>query len=198
MERFEEMEYEIGMDEWIDGEEEYKEFAIENAQTADWAISKIAEERKRKDYFVDCAKAEIERLNNQIKDAESKCERATDFLTSCLGRYLEREDVPTKETKTQISIKLPAGQIIKKLPKIEYTMADGGAVTKSKDFEAFVKEVKAIDKNMIKTKEEVDWASFKKTLATDDNGGVFVKDTGEYVETLSSKQTLPSIEIKVD
>lgn len=198
MERFEEMEYEIGMDEWIDGEEEYKEFAIENAQTADWAISKIAEERKRKDYFVDCAKAEIEKLNNQIKDAESKCERATDFLTSCLGRYLEREDVPTKETKTQISIKLPAGQIIKKLPKTEYTMADGGAVTKSKDFEAFVKEVKAIDKNMIKTKEEVDWASFKKTLTTDDNGGVFVKDTGEYIETLSSKQTLPSIEIKVD
>lgn len=198
MERFEEMEYEIGMDEWINGEEEYKEFAIENAQTADWAISKIAEERKRKDYFVDCAKAEIEKLNNQIRDAESKCERATDFLTSCLGRYLEREDVPTKETKTQISIKLPAGQIIKKLPKTEYTMADGGAVTKSKDFEAFVKEVKAIDKNMIKTKEEVDWASFKKTLTTDDNGGVFVKDTGEYVETLSSKQTLPSIEIKVD
>lgn len=198
MERFEEMEYEIGMDEWIDGEEEYKEFAIENAQTADWAISKIAEERKRKDYFVNCAKAEIERLNNQIKDAESKCERATNFLTSCLGRYLEREDVPTKETKTQISIKLPAGQIIKKLPKTEYTMADGSAVTKSKDFEAFVKEVKAIDKNMIKTKEEVDWASFKKTLATDDDGGVFVKDTGEYIETLSSKQTLPSIEIKVD
>lgn len=198
MERFEEMEYEIGMDEWINGEEEYKEFAIENAQTADWAISKIAEERKRKDYFVDCAKAEIEKLNNQIRDAESKCERATDFLTSCLGRYLEREDVPTKETKTQISIKLPAGQIIKKLPKTEYTMVDGGAVTKSKDFEAFVKEVKAIDKNMIKTKEEVDWASFKKTLTTDDNGGVFVKDTGEYVETLSSKQTLPSIEIKVD
>ena len=198
MVRFEEMEYEIGMDEWIDGEEEHKEFVIENAQTADWAIQAIAEERKRKDYFVDCAKAEIEKLNNQIKDAESKCERATDFLTSCLGRYLEREDVPTKETKTQISIKLPAGQIIKKLPKTEYTMADGGAVTKSKDFEAFVKEVKAIDKNMIKTKEEVDWASFKKTLTTDDNGNVFVKDTGEYIETLSSKQTLPSIEIKVD
>lgn len=198
MVRFEEMEYEIGMDEWIDGEEEHKEFVIENAQTADWAIQAIAEERKRKDYFVDCAKAEIEKLNNQIKDAESKCERATDFLTSCLGRYLEREDVPAKETKTQISIKLPAGQIIKKLPKTEYTMADGGAVTKSKDFEAFVKEVKAIDKNMIKTKEEVDWASFKKTLTTDDNGNVFVKDTGEYIETLSSKQTLPSIEIKVD
>lgn len=198
MVRFEEMEYEIGMDEWIDGEEEYKEFAIENAQTADWAISQIAEERRRKNYFVDCAKAEIEKLNNQIKDAESKCERATDFLTSCLGRYLEREDVPTKETKTQISIKLPAGQIIKKLPKTEYTMADGSAVTKSKDFEAFVKEVKAIDKNMIKTKEEVDWALFKKTLTTDDDGGVFVKDTGEYIETLSSKQTLPSIEIKVN
>lgn len=192
MERFDDFVYEteeVGIQE---------EFVINDAKTADWAIQAIAEERKRKDYFVDCAKAEIEKLNNQIKDAESKCERATDFLTGCLGRYLEREDVPAKETKTQISIKLPAGQIIKKLPKTEYTMADGSAVTKSKDFEAFVEEVKAIDKNMIKTKEEVDWASFKKTLATDDNGGVFVKDTGEYVETLSSKQTLPSIEIKVD
>ena len=198
MERFDEMNYEAELNNWINGEDEHSEFTIKNAQTADWAISKIAEERKRKNYFIDCAKAEIEKLNNQIRDAESKCERATEFLSSCLGRYLEEEDVPTKETKTQISVKLPAGQIIKKLPKTEYVMADGSAVTKSKDLEAFVKEVKSIDKNMIKTKEEVDWASFKKTLITDDDGNVLVKDTGEYVEALSSQQTLPTIEIKTE
>ena len=39
-----------------------KEFEIADASTADWAISKIAEERKRTQYFVDVAKKEIENL----------------------------------------------------------------------------------------------------------------------------------------
>ena len=62
--------------------EQTEEFSITDAKTADWAIGKIAEERKRRDFFVECAKAEIEKLNNQIKDAEQKCENATNYLAS--------------------------------------------------------------------------------------------------------------------
>lgn len=194
MERFEE-EY-MPSSEWLDAENEYVEFEIKTAQQADWAISKIAEERARAEFFINCAKEEKARLDNQIKDAEKKLESATSFLTSKLGQFLEKEEVPKKETKTQISVTLPAGKIVKKLPKTEFIMQGGGDVTKHKSDEDFIKEIKGIDEAFIKQTEEVVWGDLKKKLAVDDDGGVYVKDTGEYIESITTQQTLPHIEIK--
>ena len=195
MERFEE-EY-MPSSEWLDAEDEYAEFEIKTAQQADWAISKIAEERARAEFFINCAKEEKARLDNQIRDAEKKLENATSFLTGKLGQFLEKEEVPKKETKTQISVTLPAGKIVKKLPKTEFIMQGGEDVTKHKSDEDFIKEIKGIDESFIKQTEEVMWGDLKKKLAVDDDGGVYVKDTGEYIESITTQQTLPSIEIKI-
>lgn len=195
MERFEE-EY-MPSSEWLDAEEEYAEFEIKTAQQADWAISKIAEERERAEFFINCAKEEKARLDNQIKDAEKKLESATSFLTSKLAQFLEKEEVPKKETKTQISVTLPAGKIVKKLPKTEFVMQGGEDVTKHKSDENFIKEIKEIDESFIKQTEEVMWGDLKKKLAVDDDGGVYVKDTGEYIESITTQQTLPHVEIKI-
>lgn len=195
MERFEE-EY-MPSSEWLDAEEEYAEFEINTAQQADWAISKIAEERERAEFFINCAKEEKAKLDNQIKDAEKKLESATSFLTSKLAQFLEKEEVPKKETKTQISVTLPAGKIVKKLPKTEFVMQDGEDVTKHKSDENFIKEIKEIDESFIKQTEEVMWGDLKKKLAVDDDGGVYVKDTGEYIESITTQQTLPHVEIKI-
>lgn len=195
MERFEE-EY-MPSSEWLNAEEEYAEFEIKTAQQADWAISKIAEERERAEFFINCAKEEKAKLDNQIKDAEKKLESATSFLTSKLAQFLEKEEVPKKETKTQISVTLPAGKIVKKLPKTEFIMQGGEDVTKHKSDENFIKEIKEIDESFIKQTEEVMWGDLKKKLAVDDDGGVYVKDTGEYIESITTRQTLPSIEIKI-
>lgn len=195
MERFEE-EY-MPSPEWLDAEEEYAEFEIKTAQQADWAISKIAEERARAEFFINCAKEEKARLDNQIRDAEKKLENATSFLTGKLGQFLEKEEVPKKETKTQISVTLPAGKIVKKLPKTEFIMQCGEDVTKHKSDEDFIKEIKEIDESFIKQTEEVMWGDLKKKLAVDDDGGVYVKDTGEYIESITTQQTLPHIEIKI-
>ena len=195
MERFEE-EY-MPSSEWLDAEDEYAEFEIKTAQQADWAISKIAEERARAEFFINCAKEEKARLDSQIKDAEKKLENATSFLTGKLGQFLEKEEVPKKETKTQISVTLPAGKIVKKLPKTEFIMQGGEDVTKHKSDEDFIKEIKGIDESFIKQTEEVMWGDLKKKLAVDDDGGVYVKDTGEYIESITTQQTLPSIEIKI-
>lgn len=194
MERFEE-EY-MPSSEWLDAEEEYAEFEIKTAQQADWAISKIAEERERAEFFINCAKEEKARLDNQIKDAEKKLENATSFLTGKLAQFLEKEEVPKKKTKTQISVTLPAGKIVKKLPKTEFIMQGGEDVTKHKSDEDFIKEIKGIDESFIKQTEEVMWGDLKKKLAVDDDGNVYVKDTGEYIESITTQQTLPSIEIK--
>ena len=199
MERFDNFYDDINMDDWAeydDVEGEYKEFEIKDASTADWAISKIADERKRKDYFVECAKKEIERLQTQIKEIEEKCERTTSYLSGCLGKYLELDEVPKKTTKTQESVTLPAGKIIKKLPRIEYVMSGGEDVTKHKSDDEFIKEIKGLDKKLIKTVKEVDWATLKKNITSDEEGNVMLKDTGEYIESLSARKTLPSIKIE--
>lgn len=192
MERFEDFVYQTEETEVEDG------FIIDNAKKASWAIDKIADERKRTKFFIDCAKAEIEKLQSQIKDAEEKCENATSFLSSKLAMFLEREDVPKRETKTQVSVTLPAGKIIKKLPKLEFTMVNGESVTKFKGDDDFVKEVKAINPSFVKTKEEVDWATLKKSLITDGATGVVVKDSGEYIDSLIATETLPYVEIKTE
>ena len=199
MGRFDDFYNDINMDDWAeydDVEGEYKEFEIKDASTADWAISKIADERKRKDYFVECAKKEIERLQTQIKEIEEKCERTTSYLSGCLGKYLELDEVPKKTTKTQESVTLPAGKIIKKLPRIEYVMSGGEDVTKHKSDDEFIKEIKGLDKKLIKTVKEVDWATLKKNITSDEEGNVMLKDTGEYIESLSARETLPSIKIE--
>lgn len=196
MERFSE-EY-MPSSEWLDAEEEYAEFEIKTAQQADWAISKIAEERARAEFFINCAEEEKARLDNQIKDAKNKLENATSFLTGKLGQFLEKEEVPKKKTKTQISVTLPAGKIVKKLPKTEFIMQGGEDITKHKSDENFIKEIKGIDESFIKQTEEVMWGDLKKKLSVDDEGGVYVKDTGEYIESITTQQTLPHIEIKIN
>ena len=201
MERFEDFYNDINMDDWAeyeDVESEHKEFEIKDASTADWAISKIADERKRKDYFVECANKEIEKLKAQIKEMEEKCERTTSYLSGCLGKYLERDEVPKKKTATQESITLPAGKIIKKLPKIEYVMSSGEDVTKHKNDDGFIKEIKGLDKKLIKTIKEVDWATLKKNITNTEDGMVVYKITGDIIESLSTRETLPSIEVKTE
>ena len=201
MERFNNLYDELDIESmggYDDVEDGAKEFEISDASTADWAISKIAEERKRTQYFVDVAKKEIENLAKQIKDMEDKCERSVQYLSGCLGKYLERDDVPTKKTTTQESITLPAGKIIKKFAKTEFRMPNGKSVTSSKSDAELIKEVADINYEFIKTKQEVDWASLKKHLDVDDEGNVIYKDTGEFLESIVAQETLPYIEIKTE
>ena len=201
MERFEDFYDRINMDDWEgydDIEGDAKAFEIKDASTADWAITKINDERKRTEYFVECAKNEINKLKEQIKAMEDKCERSTTFLSSCLGKYLEREDVPKKTTKTQESVTLPAGKIIKKLPKIEYIAKDGKAMSDSKNNASIIKEIKEIDDSFIAIKEEISWGDLKKKLVVDDDHNVMFKDTGEIVESIIAQETLPTIEIKTE
>lgn len=191
MERFEDFDYENY------NEETDEKFEITNASQANWAINKIAEEKKRTEYFVAVAEEEIKKLQGQINEAKNKYNNATNFYTGLLAKYINTDDAPKKVTKTQESITLPAGKIIKKLPKLEYTMVDGKDVSKEKGRTEFVKEVKEVSKNFIKVKEEVDWANFKKQITSDEEGNVYFKDSGELIESLKSRYTTPSVEVKV-
>ena len=77
-------------------------------------------------------------------------------------------------------------------------MSSGEAVTKHKGDDDFIKEVKELDKKLIKTIKEVDWATLKKNITNTEDGTVIYKETGEVIESLSTRQTLPSIEVKTE
>ena len=92
---------------------------------------------------------------------------------------------------------MPAGKIVKKFPKAVIVASDGKDVTKVKDRKEFVDEIYNLDSTYIKTKMEVDWAMLKKDLEIID-GSVFMKDTGEIVESLTSIEQPASIEVKTN
>lgn len=181
---------------WIDVEEgESEEFVIDSASKAEWAIEQITEKQAQRDYFVKCAEEKIQKLKDQIAKEKEKCDNATNFLTYKLAHFMEDDDVPKKKTKTQITVNLPAGKIIKKLPKLSITTKTGESVTKIKDKDDFVKEVESIAPQYIKTKKEVDWGAFKKQLTIMDDS-VMVTETGEIIDSLGVTETPASVEVK--
>ena len=197
MERFE--DFDFGAYDYIADEENVAdEYQIDNASEADWAIEKILEERHRRDCFIETAKEKIEKLKAQIDRETKRCDNATSFLSMKLANYLENSDVPTKKTKTQESLNLPAGKVVIKFPKSKIVMArNGNDVSKSKEDSAFVKEIESIDDKYIKTTKSVDWAKLKKDLTMDEESGiVMLKDTGECVDALGIEIGVKSVEIK--
>ena len=178
---------------------EQEEFTIDDASKADWAIEQIITQQMRRDYFVECAKEKIERLKEQIKQEEEKCETGVSYLSHKLADYMGREEVPTKTTKTQSSLTLPAGKVVVKFPKLDFVNKSHQSASKSKGDKAFVEEIKKIDKKYIVTTENVDWSALKKDLAiNDENHSVFLKDTGEVVEYLIAEETPQTITVKAN
>ena len=98
-----------------DNEIEPKDFCIDNADKANWAIEKIKEERERLSLFEQVAKNKIGELEQQIIDQKEKCNQRTANLLEKLNIYLDT--VPFKKSKTQYEFELPAGKLVRKLSK---------------------------------------------------------------------------------
>ena len=78
-------------------EEKTNAFIIDNDIKADWALKKIAEDRKECDRVKDIALKEIEVLKEKIEKLEKTTERKTSFLKCCLAQYFET--VPHRHRK---------------------------------------------------------------------------------------------------
>lgn len=152
------------------------EFFIENADTANWAISKIKEERARRDLFIEAANAQIDRLKSQIADEKEKCNNRTAFLLLKLDLFLD--DAPARETKTQLSLDLPAGKLVRKLSKTKFVRDDDKLIESLKDSE------------YVERKPSIKWGELKKDLTVLD-GIVMRKSTGEILDGITVEE-LPS------
>lgn len=172
-----------------------EEFIIDDASKANWAIKKIAEKRRERDYFVDACKHEIEQLKEKIAKAEESCDNSCSFLISKLSQYMDREDVPSKETKTQISLKLPSGKIVRKKAKVEICDLKGNTGSKLKDNTELVEMAKSMGDEYIST--SVNWGELKKTLSVTADGDVINSD-GEFIGCLTTHEIPPSVDVKIE
>lgn len=165
-------------------EDEQKGFSINDDATADWAVRKIAEERKELERLKTIAEQQIEEINLKVKHLEETMERKTAFLKGCLAQYFQT--VPHKSTKTQESYKLLSGSLVMKF---------GGQKLVKNDAELVDYFHQNEMPEYIKTKEEPKWAEFKKNLSIVD-GNVIDNTTGEIVNVVRVEDVPSTFDVK--
>lgn len=183
----------LDLDELTSEDNEQSDFIIKDATMANWAINKVVEEQKRFGLYEEVAKAEMQRIKEELAEEKRKSEARTSFLRIKLGDYLEREDVPAKTTKTQKTLTLPAGTIKKKLPHMEYCAIDADKPNNSPQLIELLQDIAPA---FIKTETSVNWGEFKKELSFDENRTVIYNPTGEIIECMSLNY-VPA-EVKID
>ena len=165
-------------------EDSHKDFSINDDVTADWALRKIAEERKELERLKGIAEQQIEELDMKIKHLEEVAERKTSFLKGCLAEYFQT--APHKSTKTQEAYKLLSGSLVVKLPKQTMVKND------SELLDYFHKNDM---QEYIKTEEKPAWADFKANLSIMD-GKVVDTITGEVVDAVRVEETPGVFDVK--
>jgi len=162
---------------------EIQAFTIDTPERAEWAIKKIKEARKRRDLFTQAAQHEIAELEAQIKSDDESCKKETSYLLFLLDRYLDT--VPAKRTETKMSLKLPAGRIVRKFAKQSLNPDD----------EALLQYLKSHAPEYVKLTCAPAWGEFKANLQI--NSGVVVrKDTGEVIDCVKIEEIPASFEVE--
>ena len=145
-------------------------FRIADDGCADWAVRKIAEEKREYDRIRELGEQQIAAIQEKVDRAKRRFEQNTSFLTGHLASYFRT--VPHKTTKTTEKYRLLSGTLTLKL----------GQPKPVPDEEKLVAWLKANGYNdMIKTEEKPTWGEFKKKL-TFTGTVATVAETGEIVD----------------
>ena len=154
-------------------------FTIDSDQKAEWAIKKIQEARKDRDFW----KAYYKDLMDKT---EAEYEANVEGLEYMLGEYFKT--VPHKKTKTQEAYQLPSGKLILKKQEPEFDRKD----------ELLVPWLKQNAPEFVKVKESSDWAGLKKTVAVFD--GNVVNENGEIIPgvTVTNRPEKFVVEVSAD
>lgn len=160
-------------------------FVCDTPEKADWAIEKIKEERERRDLFISVAEKKIAQLEEQIQNQKELCDNKTGYLLSQLDAYLDT--APSKKTKTQISIELPAGKVVRKLERTDF----------SKNEPNLLKYLEKEFPDMISWTPKIKWSEFKKLLQISGES-VIRTDTGEIIdpECISVQIVSSTVDVK--
>lgn len=174
----------ITLDDFEESEEGKKEFTLDTPEKVDWAIEQIIDEQKRFELYEQAINGKIEKLKCELVNEKEASGHRTSWLRFKLGEYLQRDDVPAKDTKTQLSLKMPSGTVKYIKSKPEFI----------KDDDILLNFIKENDSEFIKTKESVNWENLKATLSIVD-GSVFNSD-GVMVDGVTVEDSIPKVEVK--
>ena len=161
------------------------QWRIADDACADWAVSKIAEERAELARIKALADEQISRIMEKVQAAEKRCENGTAYLTYKLAEYFKT--VPHKKTKTTESYRLLSGTLKMKI----------GGVTMKQNDDKLLEYLKVSgNSDMIQTTEKPKWGEFKKRLEI--MGGQIVDTTtGEIVEGVEIVQKADAFSVDV-
>lgn len=100
-------------------------FVVDTLEKADWAVRKIARERRRLDTVLEVAAAERKRIDEWETEQRARSEQSTLFLLDMLERFHREQLDDDPKAKT---IRLPAGELVaRKNP--DTLICDGGEDT---------------------------------------------------------------------
>lgn len=143
-------------------------FRIENDQTAEWALGKIAE-----------AKATLEKwetfYNDKLEAIRKDCQNTIDYMTYQLRAYFDTQE--RRVTKTGIEkYSLPSGELVFKPGGIDY----------KRDDEELLAWCEAHLPEAVKVTRKVGWAEVKE----------HIKKTGEIPDGVAPYDTEPTFQVK--
>lgn len=158
---------------------------IDSPKAAEWAIRKIKEARAQRDRVIEAADGIIAEEEAAKEAADRRCQQTEDFFTEKLRRWFEDQE-DKRETKSAYMVDLPSGKL---------TAAKAGKVEYTRDPEKLIPFLHATMPEMIRMKEDVDWAELKKHLQV--VGGLPVLDTGEIVDGITVEEKPPEFKVKL-
>ncbi|MBO7712397.1 MAG: host-nuclease inhibitor Gam family protein [Methanobrevibacter sp.] len=162
-------------------------FVIDNDNKADWAVTKIKEEKVQIERLKQIALNQIVELQNKMVELDNEYERKTGFLKEQLRNYFNSLDEGKKETKTQFSYRLLNGSLVCKKPQQKINKTDDEAVME------YLAE--AGRDEFIKISASINWAEFKKQLEITESG-VIDKETGEIIPGIEIENVDETFDIK--
>lgn len=132
-------------------------FEVDNDMKAEWVLSKIRRIRADQKKETDELERQMQFYKDQIAAVDKCADEDVAFFESMLTGYFANrmEEGFTKETKTQISYKLPTGKLMIKHQAPEF----------EKDEAAVIAWAKQNGGQYVKTKESLDWDKLKKTIS---------------------------------
>lgn len=175
------------LDRLIDEElniEEKETWSIDSDDKADWALEKLSDMQAEYERFAMVAKAKIQKYQEALQLETERLERERSFFKAKLLEYFETVDA--KETKTQMTYKLPSGTL--KVKKEQAVI--------EKDDAALLQLLKKEYPELVKVREVPDWAEFKKILMITDDGIVNMK-TGELMDVEGLRKGLKPAEFEI-
>lgn len=164
-------------------EDEEEQFSIDTPEKANWGICKVKEAKQRLDMFLAAAQAQIDTTKRKMEKAEQQYQQDVGYLLKELDHFLDI--APAKKTKTQWSLELPEGKIVRKLPVQEFV----------RDEEKLVQFLQQNAPEKIKTETKVKWADLKKELLIQGDQVVW-SQTGEVLDCIKAEERPGSIEVK--